>query len=305
MKILVTGGCGYVGSVLVPKLMAVGHEVTVVDTMWFGNCLLGTDCTFVEHDIRDGVDCRGFDAVIHLAAVANDPCGDLDPKLTWEVNALATMQLADAAARAGVKHFIYASSGSVYGVRPEAKVTEDLPCVPLSEYNKTKMVAERVVLSYSDRMVVQVLRPATVCGRSPRQRLDVVVNMLTAQAMTKGVITVFGGEQVRPNIHIEDMTDLYLFMLDNPQHVGVFNAGFENLSVNDIAKKVQLFCGGEITVTPSNDNRSYRQCSDKLLAAGWRPCHTVDEAIQNLAWSFEHGYLRDEDAHYNLRSMPR
>jgi nucleoside-diphosphate-sugar epimerase len=219
MNILVTGGCGYKGTVLVPKLLAAGHRVTVVDIMWFGNFLRPHPQLRVVHgDVRfaEEVPLEGIDTIIHLSSVANDPCGDLDPKLTWEISALATMQLADRAARHGVRQFIYASSGSVYGVKDEAQVTEDLELTPISEYNKTKMVGERVLLSYQNNMAVQIVRPATVCGYSPRMRLDVSVNMLTMQALTRGRITVFGGAQTRPNIHIDDITDLYMYLLERP-----------------------------------------------------------------------------------------
>ena len=238
MNILVTGACGYKGNVLVPKLLNAGHSVIAFDIMWFGNDLpTHSKLKVIKGDVRNiaEIPLEGVDAIIHLSSVANDPAGDLDPKLTWEISALATMQLIDRAARLGIKHFIYASSGSVYGLKDEAQVTEDLTLVPLSEYNKTKMVAERVVLSYSNQMVVQVVRPATVCGISPRMRFDVSVNMLTMQALTRGEITVLGGDQTRPNIHIDDITDLYLFLLDRPDVTGVYNAGFENLSIRRIA----------------------------------------------------------------------
>src|SRR5712692_2442347 len=256
MRVLVTGACGYKGTVLVPKLLSSGHEVISIDTMWFGNYLKPHKKLTVEQiDVReaDKIELDGVYAIIHLSSIANDPCGDLDPKLTWEVSALATMQLADKAVRHGVRRFIYASSGSVYGIKEEAQVTEDLELKPISEYNKTKMVAERVLLSYSKEMTVQIVRPATVCGYSSRMRLDVSVNMLTMQALTKGRITVFGGRQVRPNIHIDDVTDLYLFMLDNPQHEGIYNAGFENLSILNIAERVVEHAPAEITVTESQD----------------------------------------------------
>src|SRR5690606_34197093 len=219
-----------------------------------------------QFDVRESekLDLAGYDAIIHLSSIANDPCGDLDPKLTWEVACLATMRLADKAVRQGVKRFIYASSGSVYGLKDEEKVTEDLELVPLSEYNKTKMVAERVLLSYGDEMVVQIVRPATVCGLSPRMRLDVSVNMLTMQALTKGAITVFGGKQARPNIHIDDITDLYLFMLDHPELRGIYNAGFENLSIMEIGERVTRHVPARIIVTETNDPRSSRVNSDKL-----------------------------------------
>lgn len=306
MKILVTGGCGYKGHVLVPKLLTAGYDVRVVDTQWFGNF-------HPEHprlevtlgDVNDlstiGFD--GVDAIIHLASIANDPCGDLNPKLTWETSCLATMQLADEAARRGIQRFIYASSGSVYGVKSEDKVTEELSLEPISEYNKTKMVSERVLLSYQDRMNIQIVRPATVCGVSSRMRLDVSVNMLTMQALTNGKITVFGGTQVRPNIHIDDICDLYLFLLQNPQHDGIFNAGFENISILDIARMIKDRVSCDIVVTESNDPRSYRLDSTKLLNTGFVPKKSVQHAISDIIHSFEAGALSDDAHFYNLKWM--
>jgi nucleoside-diphosphate-sugar epimerase len=308
MKVFVTGACGYKGTVLLPKLLAAGHEVVAFDSMWFGNFLGAPDgLRVIKGDVRDSdrIDLAGIDAVIHLASVANDPCGDLDPKLTWEIGALATMQLADRAVRQGVGRFIYASSGSVYGVKEEPQVTEELELKPVSEYNKTKMVAERVLLSYANDIVVQIVRPATVCGWSPRMRLDVSVNMLTMQALAHGRITLFGGSQVRPNIHIDDITDLYLFMLDHPEHHGIYNAGFENLSIREIAERVAAQFPAEIAVQGANDPRSYRVNSDKLLATGFRPKKTVNDAIGELVARYQRGELKDEDRCYNLRWMQR
>lgn len=308
MKVFVTGACGYKGSVLVPKLLARGHDVIAFDVMWFGNYLKPhPNLTVIKGDVRntDEINLNGCDAVVHLSSIANDPCGDLDPKLTWEVSALATMQLADKALRAGVGHFIYASSGSVYGIKDEAQVTEDLVLRPISEYNKTKMVAERVVLSYSTEMTIQVLRPATVCGFSPRMRLDVSVNMLTMQALKNKKITVFGGKQTRPNIHIDDITDAYIFMLDNPQHTGIFNVGFENISLMEIAERVSGHVDAEIVVSESNDPRSYRVNSDKILSTGFAPKKNVDTAIRELVEKYQSGDLKDEDRFYNLRWMEK
>lgn len=306
MKILVTGACGYKGSVLVPKLIKAGHDVVALDIMWFGNYLKpDPKLAVINADVRDisSVPLSGVDAIVHLSSIANDPCGDLDPKLTWEVSCLTTMQLADKAARAGVQHFIYASSGSVYGLKSEPDVTEDLDLVPLSEYNKTKMVAERVLFSYCNEMAVQIVRPATVCGLSPRMRLDVAVNLLTMQALAKGEITVLGGDQIRPNIHIDDVTDLYLFLLENPQIAGIYNAGFENLSIAEIADKVARVTGATVRVKPSNDPRSYRVNSDKILATGFRPKKSVDVAIDEMVKAFREGVLEDDDRHYNLKWM--
>ncbi|MEP7702965.1 SDR family oxidoreductase [Paraglaciecola sp. 25GB23A] len=304
--ILVTGACGYKGSVLVPKLLANGYHVVAIDTQWFGNFISPhKNLMMIKQDVRHvtDIDLNDIDAIVHLASVANDPCGDLDPKLTWEISALATMQLADYAVRAGVKHFVYASSGSVYGVKDEEQVTENLVLDPISEYNKTKMVSERVLLSYADKMAVQIVRPATVCGLSPRMRLDVSVNMLTMQALKNGIITVFGGDQTRPNIHIDDITDLYVFFLENPQITGVYNAGFENISILDIANMVVEKVGAKIEVTPSNDPRSYRINSEKLLATGFKPKKTVSVAIDEIIQKFKAGKLIDEDRWHNLKWM--
>lgn len=306
MKILVTGGCGYKGHVLVPKLLAKGHQVIAFDLQWFGNYLIQhKNLSVIKGDVRniESIPLGGVDCIIHLSSIANDPCGDLNPQLTWEVSALATMQLADKAKRMGIERFIYASSGSVYGVKEELQVTEELELKPISEYNKTKMVGERVLLSYQGDMVVQIVRPATVCGYSPRMRLDVSVNLLTMQALSKGKITVFGGDQVRPNIHIDDITDLYLHLIDHPELTGIYNAGFENISIMDIAKLVTQHVPVEITVTPSNDPRSYRINSDKLLATGFKPKKTVDDAIREIIEKYRTGELKDEDRFYNLRWM--
>lgn len=306
MKFLVTGGCGYKGHVLVPKLLERGYEVVVLDTVWFGNYHKPHPrLKVIQGDVRnvDEISLDGVDAIIHLSSIANDPCGDLDPKLTWEVSCLATMQLADKARRHGIKRFIYASSGSVYGVKEEAQVTEELELKPISEYNKTKMVGERVMLSYADDMVVQIVRPATVCGYSPRMRLDVSVNLLTMQALSKGKITVFGGNQTRPNIHIDDITDVYLHLIDHPEVTGIYNAGFENISILDIAKIVTKHVPVEIVVTESNDPRSYRVNSDKLAATGFKPKKTVEDAVTEIIAKYRSGELKDEDRFYNLRWM--
>jgi len=308
MKILVTGGCGYKGHVLVPKLLARGYEVIAFDLQWFGNYLAPhKNLSVIRGDVRhtETIPLNGVDCIIHLSSIANDPCGELNPQLTWEVSALATMQLADQAKRLGIKRFIYASSGSVYGVKEELQVTEELELKPISEYNKTKMVGERVLLSYKDDMVVQIVRPATVCGCSPRMRLDVSVNLLSMQALSKGEITVFGGDQVRPNIHIDDITDLYLHLIDHPEITGVYNAGFENISIMEIAKMVTQYIPVGITVTPSSDPRSYRINSDKLLATGFRPKKTVNDAICEIIEKYRAGELHDEDRFYNLRWMER
>lgn len=309
MHVLVTGGCGYIGSVLVPKLVALGHKVTVFDIMWFGNNLDDNpNVTVVKGDILDidSVPMAGVDAVIHLANVANDPCGDLNTKLVWEVNALATMRLAEKTIENNAGQFIYASSGSVYGVKEEDQVTEELSLLPISDYNKTKMISERVLLSYADKLQIQIVRPATVCGYSPRTRLDVSVNMLTMQAVQNGLITVFGGKQTRPNIHIQDITNVFIHFLDNgDKYTGIYNAGFENISILDIANRVQEHISSEIKITESNDPRSYRLNSDKLLSTGFKPGHGVNNAIKEIIQAAQENRLTDDDNGYNIRTMKK
>jgi nucleoside-diphosphate-sugar epimerase len=305
---MVTGGAGYKGSVLVPKLLSAGHDVTVVDTMWFGDHLPHHRALRIKkQDIREGVDCANTDAIIHLAGIANDPCGELDAKLTWEVNVLSHMQLCDAAARAGVSQFIYASSASVYGIKDDEPINENATLEPVSDYNKTKMCAERVLLSYSDAMTVQIVRPATVCGMSPRMRLDTMVNMLTVQALKNGKITAHcgehGGNLMRPNTHIEDITNLYCWLLKRPHLMGVWNAGFENLSASATASLIAEVVPAEIELTRVKDKRSYAVDSSRLRKLGFKPKYTVRDAIEEIAASWAAGELKDGDDKMNLAWM--
>ncbi|HUW44059.1 MAG TPA: SDR family oxidoreductase, partial [Bacillota bacterium] len=237
--VLVTGGAGYAGSVLVPKLLERGYNVRVLDLMMFGS--QGLDpvknrCEIMEGDIRDSrlvEKClEGVDSVIHLAAISNDPCSELDHELTKQVNYDATENLVNLAKEKKITRFIFASSSSVYGIKKEPNVTEDLFLEPLTIYSKTKAMAEEFIKKNSDDNFAAVnIRPATICGYSPRMRLDLAVNILTEHAINKGRITVFGGEQKRPNIHIEDITDYYadLLTVSKEKITGKsFNAGSEN-----------------------------------------------------------------------------
>ena len=286
-KILITGGCGYVGSVLVPKLLKLNYKVIVLDTQWFGiNLKKNKNLTIIKKDVRNisSKDLNGVKTVYHLASIANDPMGALDPELTWEISCLGTMKLLEASLKNKVKKIIYASSSSVYGIKKEKKVVENLSLEPISIYNKAKMVAERILLSYSDKINISIIRPATVCGISSRMRFDVSVNMLTYQALKNKKITVFGGDQVRPNIHIDDLVDLYIFFLKNNKRLnGIFNAGFENLSIKQIAKNISREIKSNIIfLKNTNDKRSYRVDSSKLKNVGFKPKKNVMIAIKEL-----------------------
>lgn len=309
MKIVVTGGCGYIGSALVPKLLADGHRVRVIDAMWFGrNLPTHPNLDVVRYDLRGGkAPVEDAEAIIHLAAIANDPCGELDAKLTWEVNVLATTRLAQRAVAFGVKQFIFASSASIYGIKDNRPVTEDESFEPVSDYNKTKLCGERALLSFRDAMAVQIVRPATVCGVSPRMRLDVIVNMLTAQACETGKITAHcgahGGKLMRPHTHIEDLTDLYLWLLDRPNETGPFNAGFENMAVEEIAKTIQRHVSTRVEFTEVADKRSYAVDSSSLRRAGFVPRFSVNDAVKEMASAWRHGSLTRQRSSINLEWM--
>ena len=277
-KVLVTGGAGYVGSVLIPKLIRKGYEVTVVDLYIYGEDVLSEVqgnplLTEVKGDIRDrnlmDRELKGVDAVIHLACISNDPSYELNPDLGKSINYDAFIQLVELSKKHKIKRFIYASSSSVYGIKKEKNVTGELPLEPLTDYSKYKALCEDVLMkSASDDFNVCVLRPATVCGYSPRLRLDLTVNILTNHAINKGEITVFGGDQLRPNIHIEDITDLYVKMLEYPAekiHKKIFNAGYENYKVSEIAEMVKKVIGDiPVSIVPTDDNRSYHISSEKI-----------------------------------------
>jgi nucleoside-diphosphate-sugar epimerase len=307
VNILLTGGCGFTGSILTHELLKAGHELTVIDMQWFGNYLGDhPNLRVLKMDAREtgNISLDGVQAIVHLANIANDPGVELNPALSWEVNVLATQQLADRAVRAGVQHFVYASSGSVYGVKDEPNVTEDLELVPITAYNKTKMVAERVLLSYADKMQVHCVRPATVCGVSPRMRFDVSVNLLTLQALRDGNMTVFGGDQVRPNIHIDDIVAVYGHFLEHPDiPSGAYNAGFENISIASLASMVADETGATIKVSESNDPRSYRQDSTKLLQTGFTPRRDVHTAILDIIAAYGSGQIQDRDEWHTVRWM--
>ena len=310
MKVLITGGCGYIGSKLVTNLVRSNLDVTVLDTMWFGNSIANkldqSKLRFIKGDVRciDDFLAEKFDVVVHLANVANDPSVELNESLSWEINALGTFKILEWAKKSGVKKFVYASSGSVYGVSNEPKVTESTVRNPISAYNKTKMVAEQVVLSYTKEFNVICIRPATVCGFSPRMRLDLAVNSLVFQALDKGLIRVFGGEQMRPHINIEDMVSIYeSCVLGSLDLSGIYNAGFENLSIRDLAILISEKIKCEISYEVSNDPRSYRLDSTKIKEAGFIPRKSVRHAIEDLTQEYESGNLKDELRFHTVEQM--
>ena len=321
--VLVTGGAGYVGAVLVPKLLAHGYRVTVVDLYIFGEAALAPVCGHpelrqVKGDIRDRAllerELTGVDAVIHLACISNDPSFELNPALGKSINYDAFLPLVDISKDRGVRRFIYASSSSVYGIRQEENVTEDLPLTPLTDYSRYKALCEDVLLrAQAPGLTTLILRPATVCGDSPRLRLDLTVNILTNLAVNTGRITVFGGAQKRPNIHIEDVTDLYVQALewDDARIAGeTFNAGYENHTVAALAEMVREVVGREqvsIETTPTNDHRSYHISSEKIKRAlGFEPRHTVEDAVRDLTQAFRAGRIpdsMDDPRYYNIKTM--
>ena len=327
-NILVIGGAGYCGSVLVPQLLEEGHKVTVYDIMWYGNDFLpcdNSDLTLIEGDVRDVAKvseaCQGKDTVLHLACISNDASFDLDEALSTSVNLDAFEPVVIAAKKAGVKRFVFASSSSVYGVSEQPDVTEEHPLLPVSLYNKYKGMCEPLLFRHTDDNFVGVVyRPATVCGYGPRQRLDVSVNILTNHAVNKGRITVFGGEQLRPNLHIQEYADVCKLLMSAPSEKianEIFNVGFQNMSIMDIAKTVKKVVQdiypelGEIPidVLESDDKRSYHINSDKIKnVLGFEPKYTVEDAVRDLCDAFAAGKLPnsfDDDRYFNIRTMKK
>ena len=320
-NVLVTGGAGYVGSALIPKLLAVGHRVTVLDLYIYGDVFVDLrddpNLREVKGDLRDPAAVadamRGCDAVVHLACISNDPSFELNPELGKSINYDAFRPLVRAAKSEGARRFIYASSSSVYGIKDDPEVTEDLPLDPLTDYSKFKAMCEDVLAEeHAPGFTTLVIRPATVCGYAPRLRLDLTVNILTNHAINNGKITVFGGAQRRPNINIEDMTDLYVKCLqyeDAAIDGKVFNAGFENHSVSAIAEMVRSSVGNgvEVVTQPTDDMRSYHVSSKKIAdELGFVPVHTIEDAVDSLIAAFDAGRVADPMAnprYYNIKTM--
>jgi nucleoside-diphosphate-sugar epimerase len=323
-NVLVTGGAGYVGHVLVPQLLTAGYAVTVYDALYFG-CRLPNDPALrvIQGDIRDTAKLAqalvGQDAVLHLACISNDASFDLDEKLSTTINYDCFEQIVIAAKNVGVKRFVYCSSSSVYGVSDSPKVLEDHPLMPLTLYNKFKGMCEPLLLKHmADDFTCVVIRPATICGYSPRMRLDLSVNILTNHAVNKSTITVFGGAQMRPNLHIDDMVDTYKLMLAAPHekiHGETFNVAFRNYSISDLAILVKNVVEQEmsprqeinIVTTPSNDYRSYHVDAEKIWRIlGYRPSRTVEDAVRGLTRAFSNHLLPnsfEDDHYYNVRTL--
>ena len=306
MKILVTGGCGYVGSVLIPRLLKKNYKIINIDTQWFGNYLKNhRNLKNIKMNISEieKLKEKNIKAVIHLASIANDPMAELDKNLSWETSALNTLKLMEFIKKNKIKKILYASSGSVYGIKKDKRVTEEKPLKPISLYNKVKMITERVILSYKKYCDVFIIRPATVCGYSPRMRLDVTVNVLTYNALKNNLIKVFGGKQIRPNIHIEDMCRVYEFFLKKGQNFsGIYNAGFENKSIIDIANQVSKKTGSKIRVfKDKNDPRSYRLDSSKLINAGFKPKKNFIDAIIEIINMHENKKLKIDKKNFSVK----
>lgn len=311
------------GSVLVPKLLGRGYRVKVIDLFIYGDHVFDSvknhsNLEIIKGDIRDQALLKktvpGADALIHLACISNDPSFELDPALGKSINYDAFVHLVKIAKESGVKRFVYASSSSVYGIK-EGDVTEDLPLMPLTDYSKYKALCEEVLLKERTKdFVTLILRPATVCGYSPRLRLDLTVNILTNHAFTNRVIKVFGGDQLRPNIHIEDMTDLYVKSLEWPDEKidgKIFNAGYDNRKVMDIAQMVKKIVGQDVKVvtTPTDDNRSYHVSSEKIKRElGFIPKHTIEDAVRDLVEAFQANKIPDsmtDPRYYNIKTMQK
>ena len=318
-KIFITGGAGYVGAVLVPHLLDKGYEVTVLDLMIYGEHVLQKheNLNSVKGDIRDQDLLQelipGHDAVIHLACISNDPSFEMNPELGKSINLDAFRPLVEISKNSNVKRFFYASSSSVYGIKEEPNVHEEMELEPLTDYSIFKADCEKILAEYqSNDFTTATIRPATVCGYSPRQRLDVVVNILTNLAYHKREISIFGGDQLRPNIHIADMVEAYMVLLRAPKEKiagQIFNAGYENQSVKDIAEIVKNTVGSDVKLitTPTDDNRSYHISSNKIKTElGFVAKHTIKDAVEGLCEAFDKKLLPnslEDQMYFNIKRM--
>lgn len=319
-KIIVIGGAGYVGCELVPKLLSENYIVTVYDLLIYGNNLpKNRNLSVIKGDVRDlnklKVAFKNQDIAIHLACISNDPSFELNPKLGKEINFDCFKPMIIAAKASGIKNFIYASSSSVYGVKETSDVKEDTSLEPLTDYSKFKAQCEEILLSNTNNdFIGTVIRPATVCGYSPRQRLDLVVNILTNLAYHKKIIKIFGGSQLRPNIHISDMVDSYLCILKSEKNKisnQIFNVGFENYSVEKLALMVRENIGEkvELQYNKSDDNRSYHINSDKISnLIGFKPKKKINDAIKDLIKAFDSKKFSDtlnNEEYFNIKKMQK
>ena len=319
-RILVTGGAGYVGAALVPRLLKNGYQVTVLDLMLYGDDVLPPhqNLNTVRGDIRDKsilkkVLALGQDIVIHLACISNDPSFELNPVLGKSINLDAFKPLVELSEEHGIKRFIYASSSSVYGIKSERDVHENMILEPLTDYSRYKADCEDILRNYqSPSFATVTLRPATVCGYSRRQRMDVVVNILTNLAFHKREITVFGGEQLRPNIHIDDMVGAYLTVIEAPREKvagEIFNVGYENQPVRQLAEIVKTVVGDDVRLitTPTNDNRSYHISSEKMkVILAFTPMNTIRGAVSGLYSALDQGLLPnslEDEKYFNIKRM--
>ena len=322
--IFVTGGAGYVGAALVPALLKAGYRVKVLDLYMYGDDVLASvkgdpNLEEIKGDMRDVALLRrvvpGSDAVIHLACISNDPSFELDPGLGKSINYDAFIDLVKVSKDSGVKRFIYASSSSVYGIKKEPNVHEDLPLEPLTDYSKYKAMCEEVLMKErTPDFTTFIVRPSTVCGYSRRLRLDVVVNILTNNAVNTGKIKVFGGSQMRPNLHIDDMVRLYVEALGWPAEKidgRIYNVGYHNFTVREIADKVRTVVGPEIEIitTPTDDNRSYHVSSERIKRdLGFAAVRSLEDAVQDLQNAFRSNLIPNsmtDDRYYNIRRMQR
>jgi nucleoside-diphosphate-sugar epimerase len=307
LKILITGGAGYLGSILTRKLLAKGYHVRVLDDLWYGNesiqeCIQNENFELIQDDLRNLTTTvralKDIEGVIHLASIVGMPASSIEPRTSEEINYLATKNIAELCTLHNIPTYVFASTCSVYGSQPNKIITEKSDVAPMDFYAKQKYLSERAI-NWLNRAPT-ILRFGTLFGYSHRMRFDLVINLFIAQALIENKITVYGGGQYRPFLHVQDAAESLIFAIENDL-TGTYNVVSENLTILDAAKRISNLTGCEVVVSNENeDKRNYQVSGDKIRKMGFSPRLVIEDAFYEIKEKITQGKITDyKDLKYN------